>query len=79
MFSETPGAPAPKAWTGDTLLKMSPAWVPHGGEDELGEIFRGWSKEGAGKGEMESDVVSALISKIYSATEELTWYIYIRC
>ena len=56
------------------MLKMSPAWVPHGGEDELGEIFRGWSKEGAGKGEMESDVVSALISKIYSATEELTWY-----
>ena len=39
-------------------------------------FFRGWSKEGTGKGEMESDVVSALISKIYSATEELTWYIW---
>ena len=55
-------------------MKISSARVPRGGEDELGEIFRGWSKEGAGKGEMESDVVSALISKIYSATEELTWF-----
>ena len=35
-------------------------------------FFRGWSKEGAGNREMESDVVSALISKRYSATEELT-------
>ena len=36
-------------------------------------FFRGWSKEGAGNREMESDVVSALISKSYSATEELTF------
>ena len=36
-------------------------------------FFRGWSKEGAGNREMESDVVSALISKRYSATEELTF------
>ena len=52
---------------------MPSAWVPHGGEGELGEIFRGWSKEGAGKREMESDVVSVLISKSYSATEEPTF------
>ena len=38
-------------------------------------FFRGWSKEGAGNREMESDVVSALISKSYSATEELTFLI----
>ena len=25
---------------------MPSAWVPHGGKGELGEIFRGWSKEG---------------------------------
>ena len=35
--------------------------------------FLGWSKEGAGNREMESDVVSVLISKSYSATEEPTF------
>ena len=37
-------------------------------------FFRGWSKEGAGNREMESDVVSVLISKSYSATGELTLF-----
>ena len=73
LFSEMLGASVPKASNGDTLLKICSARVPHGGEDELGEIFRGWSKEGAGQREMESDVVSALISKSYRATEELTF------
>ena len=54
---------------------MPSAWVPHGGEGELGEIFRGWSKEEFGTREMESDVVSVLISKSYSATEEPTFSI----
>jgi len=56
-----------------SLLKMSSAWVSYEGEDELGKIFRGWSKEGASKRKVESDVVSALVSESYSAAGGLTF------